>query len=147
MIEKVFLLDYEQVEGESEDTDLSPVSFRSSVGNGFDSDVAADDYGNFVDNGENGRSGRDGSDPIIRIGKISFRRTRAIFETSLLLNPPEGTTCTLDEVDDQESKDLGRFQTVDRMRDQSDVMPNIIPSKYKPLIKLATGVTCIQRQV
>ena len=135
LIKKVFLLDHEQVEDESEDTVSTPGSLGSSDGSRFDANAADDD------------SRRYDPGPIIRIGKLSFGRTIAIFETQILLNPPEGTTCTLDTVERQKLRESGRFQTVDRMREQSDAMSNSIPSKYKPLMKLATGVTCTQRQV
>lgn len=142
-MEKVFLVDYEPIKGESEDKISSPGSLDSFEGSGFDADVNIGDDGEE----EKSQSRRYESGPIIRIGKISFKRITAIFETQILLNPPEGTTCMLDEVEPQKRKVSGPFRTVDRMREQSDVMTNIIPFKYKPLMKLATGITCIQRQV
>ena len=152
LIEKVFLTDYKG-EDESENEDPKHDHVQSSA-EFSDEDVGGGGGGDGEDDDEDERNSRarfvssleSAFNPIIRTGKLPFPSVRAIFSVDFLITVPEGTTCTLNEVERRKTSRQGRFWVGDKLLDQSHVVPNTIPFSYKPYVKLASGITCVQRQ-
>ena len=99
---------------------------------------------------EDAASSKGGSDgEIIRIGHASFKDTKLVFATEYWIDPYPGTTCTLDEPVSPEFSSkppAGRERRIDSVQTRSRYLPNIIPSNYAPDVKLASGITCVQRR-